>query len=115
MGGHIDYLVSGGAALDVEIGRGLRTLGLDVLEGYGMTETAPIISFTRPDDIVPGCVGLPLPSVDCKLVDGELCAKGPNVMQGYWQKPEETAQVLDADGYIHTGDLARMEEKKSLC
>lgn len=111
MGGHIDYLVSGGAALDVEIGRGLRTLGLDVLEGYGMTETAPIISFTRPDDIVPGCVGLPLPSVDCKLVDGELCAKGPNVMQGYWQKPEETAQVLDADGYIHTGDLARMDEK----
>lgn len=111
MGGHIDYLVSGGAALDVEVGRGLRTLGLDVLEGYGMTETAPIITFTRPDDIVPGSVGTPLPSVDCKLVDGELCAKGPNLMQGYWEKPEETAQVIDADGYLHTGDLARMDEK----
>ncbi|HBC28718.1 MAG TPA: long-chain fatty acid--CoA ligase [Prevotellaceae bacterium] len=111
MGGHIDYLVSGGAALDVEVGRGLRTLGLDVLEGYGMTETAPIIAFTRPGDIIPGCVGLPLPSVECKIVDGELCAKGPNVMQGYWGKPEETAKVIDADGYIHTGDLARMDEK----
>lgn len=111
MGGHIDYLVSGGAALDTEVGRGLRTLGLDVLEGYGMTETAPIIAFTRPGDIIPGCVGLPLPSVDCKLVDGELCAKGPNVMQGYWGKPEETAKVIDADGYIHTGDLARYDEK----
>lgn len=111
MGGHIDYLVSGGAALDVEVGRGLRTLGLDVLEGYGMTETAPIIAFTRPDDIVPGCVGLPLPSVECKIIDGELCAKGPNVMQGYWEKPDETAQVLDADGFIHTGDLARKDER----
>ncbi len=111
MGGHIDYLVSGGAALDTEVGRGLRTLGLDVLEGYGMTETAPIIAFTRPGDIIPGCVGLPLPSVDCKIVDGELCAKGPNVMQGYWGKPEETAKVIDADGYIHTGDLARFDEK----
>lgn len=111
MGGHIDYLVSGGAALDVEVGRGLRTLGLDVLEGFGMTEAAPIITFTRPGDIVPGSVGLPLPSVECKLVDGELCAKGPNVMQGYWEKPEETAQVLDADGFLHTGDLARTDEK----
>lgn len=111
MGGHIDFCVSGGAALDTEIGRGLRTLGLDVLEGYGMTETAPIIAFTRPGDIIPGCVGLPLPSVECKIVDGELCAKGPNVMQGYYNRPEETAAVIDKDGFIHTGDLARFDEK----
>lgn len=111
MGGHIDYLVSGGAALDIEIGRGLHTLGLDVLEGYGMTETAPIITFTRPNDIIPGCVGRPLPSVECKFVDGELWAKGPNLMQGYWGKPDETAKVIDADGFIHTGDLACMDEK----
>ncbi|MGN0233965.1 MAG: AMP-binding protein [Bacteroidaceae bacterium] len=110
MGGHVDYLVSGGATLDLEVGRGLRTLGLDVLEGYGMTETAPMITFTRPNDIVPGCVGLPLPSVDVRLVDGELCVKGPNLMQGYWEKPDETAQVIDADGYLHTGDLARVDE-----
>lgn len=111
MGGNITYCVSGGAALDKEISEGLRTIGLDVLEGYGMTETAPIIAFTRPDDIIPGCVGKPLPSVQCKLVNGELCAKGDNVMLGYYNRPEETAAVIDADGYIHTGDLARLDEK----
>ena len=109
MGGHIDYCVSGGAALDREIGEGLRTLGLDVLEGYGMTETAPIIAFTRPGDIIPGCSGLPLPGVDCKLVNGELCVKGPNLMKGYYNRPEETAAVIDSDGYLHTGDLARFD------
>ena len=109
MGGHIDYCVSGGAALDKEIGEGLRTLGLDVLEGYGMTETAPIIAFTRPGDYIPGCSGLPLPGVECKLVDGELCVKGPNLMKGYYNRPEETAEVIDADGYLHTGDLAQLD------
>lgn len=111
MGGHINFCVSGGAALDREIGEGLRTLGLDVLEGYGMTETAPIIAFTRPGDIIPGCVGLPLPSVECKLINGELCAKGPNVMIGYYNRPEETANVIDREGFIHTGDLARMDDE----
>ena len=109
MGGHIDYLVSGGAALDKEIGEGLRTLGLDVLEGYGMTETAPIIAFTRPGDIIPGCSGLPLPGVECKLVDGELCVKGPNLMKGYYNRPEETREVIDSDGFLHTGDLAQFD------
>ncbi|MBR4130514.1 MAG: AMP-binding protein [Bacteroidaceae bacterium] len=109
MGGHLDYCVSGGAALDREIGEGLKTLGLDVLEGYGMTETAPIIAFTRPGDIIPGCSGLPLPGVDCKLVDGELCVKGPNLMKGYYNRPEETAQVIDSEGWLHTGDLATID------
>lgn len=111
MGGNIYCCVSGGAALDKEIGEGLRTLGLDVLEGYGMTETAPMISFTRPGDIIPGCAGLPLPSMECKIVNGELLAKGPNVMLGYYNRPEETAEVIDKDGFIHTGDLARTDEK----
>lgn len=115
MGGNIDYLVCGGAALDKEISKGLKTLGLDVLEGYGMTETAPIIAFTRPDDIVPGSVGEPMPSVQTKILEtGELCAKGPNVMKGYYNRPEETAAILDADGWIHTGDLARFDEKGRL-
>ena len=109
MGGHLDYCVSGGAALDREIGEGLKTLGLDVLEGYGMTETAPIIAFTRPGDIIPGCSGLPLPGVDCKLVDGELCVKGPNLMKGYYNRPEETAEVIDSEGWLHTGDLAEFD------
>ncbi len=111
MGGHITYCVCGGASLDREIGNGLRTLGLDVLEGYGMTEAAPMITFTRPGDIVPGCAGLPLSTVECKIVNGELLAKGPNVMQGYYNRPEETAEVLDKDGFLHTGDLARFDEK----
>lgn len=111
MGGHIKYFVSGGAALSKDIGEGLKTLGLDVLEGYGMTETAPIICFTRPTDIRPGCVGLPLPGIECKLVNGELCAKGPNVMLGYYNRPEETAAVIDKEGYIHTGDLATIDKK----
>jgi len=109
MGGHIDYCVSGGAALDKEIGEGLRTLGLDVLEGYGMTETAPIIAFTRPGDIIPGCSGLPLPGVECKLIEGELCVKGPNLMKGYYNRPEETREVIDSDGFLHTGDLATFD------
>lgn len=111
MGGRIKYCVSGGAALDADTARGLKTLGLDVLEGYGMTEAAPIIAFTRPGDIIPGCVGLPMPSVQVKLVDGELCAKGKGVMQGYYNRPEETAAIIDKDGYLHTGDLAVFDEK----
>ncbi|MEE1120195.1 MAG: AMP-binding protein [Prevotella sp.] len=111
MGGHITYCVSGGAALDREIGCGLRTLGLDVLEGYGMTETAPMISFTRPDDIIPGCCGKLLPSVTCKVINGEICVKGPNVMQGYYNRPEETADVIDSEGFLHTGDLGRLDEE----
>ncbi|MBQ1796539.1 MAG: AMP-binding protein, partial [Prevotella sp.] len=111
MGGHLDYCVSGGAALDREIGNGLKTLGLDVLEGYGMTETAPIIAFTRPGDYIPGCSGKPLPSVEVKLVNGELCAKGKNLMLGYYNRPEETAQVIDEDGFLHTGDLASIDSE----
>lgn len=111
MGGNIYCLVSGGAALDRELAEGFRTLGLDLLEGYGMTETAPIISFTRPGDIIPGSAGLPLPSVEIKIENGELLAKGPNVMLGYYNRPEETAAVVDKDGFVHTGDLARLDEK----
>ncbi len=110
LGGHLAYCVSGGAALDTEIGEGLRTLGITMLEGYGMSETAPIISFTRPGDVIPGCVGLPMPSEEVKIVDGEICVKGPNVMLGYYNRPEETAQVIDKDGFVHTGDLGFIDD-----
>lgn len=111
MGGNIRYFVSGGAALDREIALGLQTLGLELLEGYGMTEAAPMIAFTRPGDLIPNCVGLPLTVTECKIIDGEVCAKGPNIMQGYYNRPEETAAVIDKDGYLHTGDLGRIDEK----
>lgn len=114
MGGHITYLVSGGAALDREVALDLKALGLDVLEGYGMTETAPIIAFTRPDDIKPGSVGLPLPSTKVVLKNGEICVKGPNVMQGYYNRPEETAAMFDEEGWLHSGDLGRFDEKGRL-
>jgi len=111
MGGHVRYFVSGGAALDREIALGLQTLGLELLEGYGMTEAAPMIAFTRPGDLVPNCVGLPLTVTECKIIDGEVCAKGPNIMQGYYNRPEETTAVIDKDGWLHTGDLGRIDEK----
>ena len=111
MGGHVDYCVCGGAPLDKEVGEGLSALGFHLLEGYGMTEMAPIIAFTRPGDYICGCAGLPLPSVDCKIVNGELCCKGNNLMKGYYNRLEETAEVIDADGYLHTGDLGYLDEK----
>ncbi len=111
MGGHVDYCVCGGAPLDKEVGEGLTALGFHLLEGYGMTEMAPIIAFTRPGDYICGCAGLPLPSVDCKIVNGELCCKGNNLMKGYYNRPEETAEVIDADGYLHTGDLGYLDER----
>ena len=110
MGGHLTYCVSGGASLDKEIGEGLRTLGITMLEGYGMSETAPIISFTRPGDVIPGCVGLPMSTVTVKIVNDEICVKGPNVMLGYYNRPEETAQVIDSEGFVHTGDLGFIDE-----
>ncbi len=111
LGGHLTFLVCGGAALDKEIGIGLKTLGLDVLEGYGMSEAAPLIAFTRPDDIKPGCVGLPMPHMQIKFVNGELCCKGPNIMRGYYNRPKETADVLDAEGWLHTGDLGHFDDQ----
>ena len=113
MGGHIAYCVSGGAALDKEIGEGMKTIGLDVLEGYGMTEAAPMIAFTRPDDICPGASGQPVPSVQVEIRDGEVCAKGHNIMQGYYNRPEETADVLK-DGWLYTGDLGHFDKKGRL-
>jgi len=110
LGGRIVYVVSGGAALDKEIGIGLKTLGIHVLEGYGMSEAAPLITFTRPDDIKPGCVGLPMPGIDVKFINGELCAKGPNIMKGYYNRPKETAEAIDADGYLHSGDLGYFDD-----
>jgi len=114
MGGHIAYFVSGGAPLAPEIIRGITTLGIGFIEGYGMTEAAPMIAFSRPGELIPGSVGLPLNAMECKIINGEICAKGPNVMQGYYNRPEETAAVIDQDGFLHTGDLGRVDEKGNI-
>ncbi|MGL5376759.1 MAG: AMP-binding protein [Cetobacterium sp.] len=109
-GGNIRILVSGGAKLDQEICEDFSTFGFDMLEGYGLTETSPIISFNRPGDIIPGTVGVTLPGVTVKLAeDGEILVKGRNVMKGYYKKPEATAEVIDKDGWFHTGDLGQFD------
>lgn len=109
-GGHLKYLVSGGAALSIETATILKTLGLYVLEGYGMTETAPMISFTRPGRRKVGYAGELLPNIEVKISEqGEICVKGDNVMQGYYQREEETNQILK-DGWLHTGDMGILDQ-----
>ncbi len=108
-GGHIRFLVSGGAKLDEEVGHDLTTLGFEVLEGFGMTEAAPMISFTRPGEVLIGSPGQPMSCNEVRIVDGEVIARGRNVMQGYYNRPEETAAVI-RDGWLHTGDLGYLDE-----
>ncbi len=109
-GGHLKYLVSGGAALSVETATILKTLGLYVLEGYGMTETAPMISFTRPGRRKVGYAGDLLPNIEIKIEEnGEICVKGDNVMKGYYKREEETAQIIK-DGWLHTGDMGVLDK-----
>jgi long-chain acyl-CoA synthetase len=109
-GGHLKYLVCGGAPVDREVVRLFKTLGFEILEGYGMTETAPMITFTRPGKILPGVPGHLLPGIQIKFVEGEIVVSGNNVMQGYYNKPDDTAQVLK-DGWLHTGDLGYLDDQ----
>lgn len=110
LGGHLETMVSGGAALGKDTGSFFYNLGFDVLEGFGMTEAAPMITFTRPDKIKIGSPGHSLPGTEVRIVDGEITARGPNIMKGYYNRPEETAEVLK-DGWLYTGDLGRIDEK----
>ncbi|RCW38391.1 long-chain acyl-CoA synthetase [Marinilabilia salmonicolor] len=110
MGGHLKYLVSGGAALDPEVARDYQILGFEVLEGYGMTESAPMITFTRPGRVLIGSPGEALPGTIIESIDGEITIKGPQIMQGYYNRPEETDKVLK-EGRLFTGDLGHVDQK----
>ncbi|WP_432204388.1 AMP-binding protein [Cetobacterium somerae] len=109
-GGNIRFFVSGGSKLNPEVSRDFKTLGIDVCEGYGLTETAPMISFTPMNQVVPGSAGKIMDGVQVKIAeDGEILSKGRNLMKGYYNKPEATAEVIDSDGWFHTGDLGELK------
>ena len=111
LGGNIRFLVSGGAKIESNILKDFNTLGIKVLEGYGLTETSPIIAFNRLNDIHIGTVGTTIPGVSAKLADdGEIIVKGRNVMKGYYNKPDATDEVIDPNGWFHTGDLGKIED-----
>ncbi len=113
LGGNIRHMICGGAAIDPEVERDLVDLGFSFLVGYGMSECAPMISFTRPGDIVLGSSGLPLPNVEVKIVDGEIWVKGENVMRGYYCRPDETESNFE-QGYLKTGDLGHFDRQGRL-
>ena len=109
-------LISGGSALPPETLKSFRGLGFNIYEGYGMTESSPVLTVTRPGDkVVPGSVGRALPGIDVRIDQpdgsgvGEIIAKGPNVMVGYFENPEETSRTIQ-NGWLHTGDLGRIDD-----
>ncbi|MGD9253443.1 MAG: long-chain fatty acid--CoA ligase [Holophagae bacterium] len=113
LGGRLRYCISGGAPLPLFINEFFHSIGIRILEGYGLTETSPVISVNGYDGGMSrlGTVGKAISNVEAKIAeDGELCVKGPSVMKGYWNLPDRTAEVFDADGYFCTGDIAEIDD-----
>jgi len=115
-GGHLRILIAGGAAIDPAIIAGLRDLGLASVQGYGLTECAPILALNRDVDYKDNAAGLPLPGVEVKIIDadengiGEIVGRGPNVMMGYYENEEATKEAIDNEGFFHTGDLGYLDK-----
>lgn len=110
LGGRVKYMISGGAPLSREIAELFDAAGIVILEGYGLTETTPVLTINTPDRRRLGSVGRPLPCVTLRVAeDGELLAKGPNVAQGYYKRPEATQEAWDEEGWFHTGDIGEID------
>ena len=114
-GGRVRYFVSGGAPLGIDTAKWFADVGIPVWEGYGLTETSPVIALNSPVNQRMGAVGKPLPNIELKFAeDGELLVRGPSVFAGYWQKPEANAECFDESGWFRTGDIAHLDPDRFL-
>jgi long-chain acyl-CoA synthetase len=118
VGGELRYLISGGAALNAKLERVFSCAGIEILQGYGLTETSPVISVNRlgKNNALYGSVGPVIDGVEVKIAaeDGEILMRGPNMMMGYYKNPEATAEMIDSDGWLHTGDVGTFVENRFL-
>ena len=117
LGGHLRLMIVGGAAVEPSLLRWVQNIGIGAVQGYGLTECAPILALNRDCHFCDAAAGLPLPGVEIQILEaddqgvGEIIGRGPNVMLGYYQDPERTAEALDAEGFYHTGDMGYIDRR----